>query len=1080
MSQNDARDFAQRLYSRLPGHYRNYDAQQGLPLLALLTVVGAQAANLRQDMDALWDNFFIETCEDWVVPYIGALVGTNLLPQSLGASSRLDVWNTVQWRRNKGTPQMLSALSQSISGWPAEVAEFFQALGWSQNLDHVRLNRPLMPDLRDPALFSLLGRAGDSVAHAAEFKPVLQLEQARTRNNSAGASVAAWGTPGRYQIRNLGVFVRRLQVFPVSGVTPAVQLPENPPASPPQNSPAPGGCFFFNPLARQAPLFDADSAAPITRAAFGGDPWASFGSSIRVRQFGIPFAAEAAPAAPAVAPSEAPFNFGAATSIALDAAAGLRLMEPKSFEPGAGHFLIRALWQPAGGGAPVLLGALSTLYAASGTAAAFVAGAASTSPGQLLIEVQAGRPGTATGWTGAPLPASPTARFPGAVVAVRLGRTDAVHTADGLYVYLPAGLLTPADQPSWFVADDGSTYSAPTLNPLSLARASEGQVYPPLAAGPSATAVSGFTRLQRTAGALRVVDPARFAGGGCVLETGLLAAPAAVQILGGLTTVQQPGSNFAELDAPATWPAFTFAPSIDTADSGLLTIRLRPVPGGVTYLPPSELIVVNRAGQSLLVYLPEVVNAAAAGTDFLVADDGSTYYLPADPLSQQAAINSNLLNGLVLARAALGQVVPIAGEWPLQQRLPVAINLCRSERSALLRPGQLGVDPELGCFALPPLDPAIADGNFTVDFVEALSSAVGALNYDRGLDPAISATRLVSQSGDADSPLAATLAGGPIHTTLADAVANARDGDVIEIADSRTYASPAPITIPSTISTLTIRAAAGQRPCLTFYQAPGEPLPASLVVASPMTSLTLNGLLLSGGTLLLESDVAQLSLTSCSLDPTAGPSSLIASSPDVAGAASIVISQSIVGGLQLGDGVSVAMLTNSILGQHGSYAIAGLTAPSSPPSMASARTVQLDRVTAFGTIDCDVLYASECLLDDLATVVDQQTGCVRFTRFEQGSVLPRRYLCLPNEAQASACTGGARCVGPVFNSRHFGSPVYAQLASGCPAAILSASESRAEIGAFAGAQNTIRLRALQTKLQEFMPAGLSAVVVAET
>src|SRR5262245_23686250 len=102
MRRNLAEDFAQRLYARVPGHYRVYDAERGQPLLALLRVIGAQAANPRQDLDALWDNFFIETCDDWVVPYIGALVGANLLQQSEAPSKRLDVWHTVIWRRSKG------------------------------------------------------------------------------------------------------------------------------------------------------------------------------------------------------------------------------------------------------------------------------------------------------------------------------------------------------------------------------------------------------------------------------------------------------------------------------------------------------------------------------------------------------------------------------------------------------------------------------------------------------------------------------------------------------------------------------------------------------------------------------------------------------------------------------------------------------------------------------------------------------------------------------------------------------------------------------------------------------------------
>src|SRR5260370_9458102 len=129
MSRNDARDFAERLYARIPAHYRVYDAERGQPLFALLLVVGEQVANVRQDLDALWDNFFIETCDDWVVPYLGALLGTNLLAHPVGQSNRLDVRNTVHWRRSKGTPAMLRELAQSISLWPIDLSELFPTLG---------------------------------------------------------------------------------------------------------------------------------------------------------------------------------------------------------------------------------------------------------------------------------------------------------------------------------------------------------------------------------------------------------------------------------------------------------------------------------------------------------------------------------------------------------------------------------------------------------------------------------------------------------------------------------------------------------------------------------------------------------------------------------------------------------------------------------------------------------------------------------------------------------------------------------------------------------------------------------------
>src|SRR4051812_2134312 len=201
MSRNDAEDFAQRLYARLAGQYRVFDAERGQPLLALLRVIGEQVANVRQDLDALWDNFFIETCDDWVVPYLGALVGTNLLAHPVGQSNRLDVRKTVLWRRGKGTPGMLQGLAAAISGWPATLVEFFQSLGWSQNLNHLRPNRPLAPDLRATYPLSRLGRADDPLAHAADFRPAAPLDQPRLVGDPFGLGRAAWGTPGRYQIK---------------------------------------------------------------------------------------------------------------------------------------------------------------------------------------------------------------------------------------------------------------------------------------------------------------------------------------------------------------------------------------------------------------------------------------------------------------------------------------------------------------------------------------------------------------------------------------------------------------------------------------------------------------------------------------------------------------------------------------------------------------------------------------------------------------------------------------------------------------------------------------------------------------
>ena len=68
-------DPADRLFDLLPVVHRQRDAAAGWPLRALLRVIGEQANLIEADIERLYENWFIETCEEWVVPYIGDLVG---------------------------------------------------------------------------------------------------------------------------------------------------------------------------------------------------------------------------------------------------------------------------------------------------------------------------------------------------------------------------------------------------------------------------------------------------------------------------------------------------------------------------------------------------------------------------------------------------------------------------------------------------------------------------------------------------------------------------------------------------------------------------------------------------------------------------------------------------------------------------------------------------------------------------------------------------------------------------------------------------------------------------------------------
>jgi hypothetical protein len=70
---------ADKVYQLLPALYRIRDAEQGGVLRALCEVLAEDIAVLRENLDQLYDDQFIETCADWVAPYIGDLIGYRTL-----------------------------------------------------------------------------------------------------------------------------------------------------------------------------------------------------------------------------------------------------------------------------------------------------------------------------------------------------------------------------------------------------------------------------------------------------------------------------------------------------------------------------------------------------------------------------------------------------------------------------------------------------------------------------------------------------------------------------------------------------------------------------------------------------------------------------------------------------------------------------------------------------------------------------------------------------------------------------------------------------------------------------------------
>ncbi len=163
---------ADRLYELLPAVYRLRDADRGYPLRALLQVISEQVNIVDADIAQLYENWFVETCQDWVVPYIGDLVGYTPLfdigepsgvqkPRALARERilipRREVANTVRFRRRKDTVAILEDLAAAVAGWPGRAVEFYRLLSFTQNINYLRIDRGRTVDLRDGDALDDLG-----------------------------------------------------------------------------------------------------------------------------------------------------------------------------------------------------------------------------------------------------------------------------------------------------------------------------------------------------------------------------------------------------------------------------------------------------------------------------------------------------------------------------------------------------------------------------------------------------------------------------------------------------------------------------------------------------------------------------------------------------------------------------------------------------------------------------------------------------------------------------------------------------------------------------------------------------------
>lgn len=214
---------AQKLYELLPAIYRLRDTEQDESLKTLLSIIAEQVAVLEENLEQLYDDQFIETCAEWVIPYIGDLIGYRSLHgvTSKVSNPRAEVANTIGYRRRKGTAAMLEQLARDVTGWNARVVEFFQLLATTQYMNHIRPQNWYAPDLRLWEPLERLNTPFDTIVHTVDVRRIVSRR-------------------GKHNIPNIGIYVWRLNSYSLTE-SPAFKVDDR--------------RYLFNPLGNDTQLF---------------------------------------------------------------------------------------------------------------------------------------------------------------------------------------------------------------------------------------------------------------------------------------------------------------------------------------------------------------------------------------------------------------------------------------------------------------------------------------------------------------------------------------------------------------------------------------------------------------------------------------------------------------------------------------------------------------------------------------------------------------------------------------------------------------------------------------------------------
>jgi len=326
-------------------------------------------------------------------------------------------------------------------------------------------------------------------------------------------------------------------------------------------------------------------------------------------------------------------------------------------------------------------------------------------------------------------------------------------------------------------------------------------------------------------------------------------------------------------------------------------------------------------------------------------------------------------------------------------------------------------------------------------------------------------------------------------------------GGAIQVTDSGRYEEALGLVVKPA-EKIELRAANEQRPTLV--------LPGDFVISGgdETAEVTLNGFLITGGSLRVTAKLARLRLRHCTLVPGLAldgdgvaqqgdtPSLVVGPAVDT-----VDIDHCIVGGIRAETETKVE-LRNSILDATSptgiAFAAAANVSPTSQP--AAGGTLSVENCTVIGRVRARYLelasnsiFVAEPVTQDPwpapIFIERRQTGCVRFCYLRYGSLTPRRYRCQPEAAarkifgptynlpefeRETIRQGVLPWLKPSFTSRHYGRPAYCQLRLRAPEQIRQGADDESEMGAFHALFAPQREINLRVRLDEYLRFSLSA------